>query len=338
MPYLIPLPGDIDKEKLEFIFKTLISRHESLRTSFVTINEEPAQKIHRDVFFSIPDYTSVSTFSRPFDLSLAPLIRIGILTIDSIRQILLVDMHHIITDGISERVLTKEFMSLYKGDVLSPLKLQYKDYSEWQNSDNVKDSQKQQEEYWLKEFEGEIPALNLPIDYRRPVIQSFEGINVYFQLTEKETRTLNEIARLTGTTLFMALLAVYNIFLSKICNQEDVVVGTGTAGRRHPDIQHIIGIFVNTLALRNYPSKQKSFEDFLKEVRKTTLGAFENQEYPFEELVEKVKVKRDTSRNPLFDVMFMLQNIDNNEPVELAGASSSGVNTTSLGFKPGISK
>jgi len=162
----------------------------------------------------------------------------------------------------------------------------------------------------LREFEGEVPVLDIPLDYLRPVVQSFEGSNVSFEVGIEKTKLLNKIALEEGVTLYMVLLSITNIFLSKISSQEDIIIGTPVAARRHADLKQIIGMFVNTLALRNYPNGEKTFKNFLLSVKERTLGAFENQEYPFEDLVDKVAAHRDTSRSPLFDIMFVLQNIE----------------------------
>ncbi|MCP5101984.1 MAG: hypothetical protein GY950_01330, partial [bacterium] len=168
---------------------------------------------------------------------------------------------------------------------------------------------KQQETFWLKEFEGEIPVLSLPMDYPRPTIQSFEGGFLNFQLPVEASRALRAMALSGGYTVYMVLLAAFNIVLSKLGGQEDVIVGSPVAGRRHADLEEIIGMFVNTLALRNHPNGEKSFKEFLQEVRRHTLAVFENQEYQFEDLVEKVVVNRDASRNPLFDVVFTFNTV-----------------------------
>jgi tyrocidine synthetase-3 len=329
IPQTLPLPGDIDKKKLEETFKKLIRRHESLRTSFALVNEMPVQRIHEfhDVEFEIqyddiksvlPRGTSIASFVQPFDLSQAPLMRVGLKvhptqegsTKDSC--LLMVDMHHIITDGTSMDIFVKEFMAVYAGKELHPLRLQYKDYARWQNSKRQREAIQQQEEYWLNQFgkQGEIPVLNLPVDYPRPVSQSFAGRNLTFELPVRYKQVLNDLASAMGATLYIVLLTITNIFLTKICNQEDIVIGTPIAARRHTDLEKIIGMFVNTLALRNYPITDKTFRHFLTEVKERTLNAFENQEYQFEDLVEKAAVNRDISRNPLFDFMLVLQNME----------------------------
>jgi amino acid adenylation domain-containing protein len=324
LPQALALQGDVNIPRLVKTFEKLVSRHESLRTSFHMINDEPVQVVHDDVKFEMENCDTgnrqqaignkgkisfLKNFVRPFDLSGAPLLRVRLVKEENKKYVLMVDMHHIISDGTSQGILTKEFMFLYKGNELAPLRLQYKDYSRWQNSPKVQDAIRQQEEFWRQQFDGDIPALSLPYDYPRPALQRFEGNTEGFELDTRETRRLKELALKQGTTLFMVLLAVYNIFLSKVSGQEDIVVGTPIAGRQHGDLESIIGMFVNTLALRSYSWGKKRFTEYLEEIKQKTLKAFENQDYPFEELVEMVFTHRDLSRNPLFDVMFVLQNI-----------------------------
>jgi hypothetical protein len=224
----------------------------------------------------------------------------------------MVDFHHIVVDGVSSSILLKEFMELYKGENLVEPALQYKDYSEWQNSLEEKGGIKEQEEYWLKRLEGEVPVLNIQTDYERPRVKSYEGNRINFTIDKELTYKLNKIAKDTGTTLYMVLLGAYNVLLSKYSGQEDIIVGTAHAGRSQADLDSVVGMFVNTVALRNYPKGSKSFREFLEEVKNNTLRDFENTDYQFENLINKLDIKRDSSRNPLFDVMFVLENIDFN--------------------------
>ncbi|MCP5049276.1 MAG: amino acid adenylation domain-containing protein, partial [bacterium] len=341
MPRMIPLGGVPDMERLEETFVRLIHRHESLRTSFHIIEEEPVQRVHDHVEFKIKYYETdsdneqtaasiIDRFVRPFDLSHAPLLRAGVIKSSSIPSagssagsvnyhMLMVDMHHTISDGISRMVLTEDFRAMYSGDVLEPLKLQYKDFSQWQNSVIETENIKRQETYWLKEFEGEVPVPDMPLDYPRPAVQSFEGNRLGSEITAEHTRLLRTMALENGVTLYMVLTAVCNVLLSKLGNTEDVVLGSVIAGRRYVDLEKVIGMFVNTLALRNRPRGGKAFGEFLQDVKERSLAAFENQEYQFEDLVEKVSVKRDTGRNPLFDVMFILNDINTDNTGSAAG-------------------
>ncbi len=336
MTQVVPLAGVIDLQGLESVFQELIARHESLRTSFEMIANEPVQRIRDEVEFEIdksfapPGGGTLKKFIRPFDLSCAPLFRVGFKEEKGRGSILLVDMHHIITDGVSQAVLKEEFAALYKGLDLPPLKLQYKDYSQWQNSEERQVMIKQQEIYWLREFSGELPTLHLPIDFPRPTVQSFEGSTVGFVVEAAGTLALKKLTVDAKASLFMVILAVFNVLLSKLSGQEDIIVGTPVAARRHADLERIIGMFVNTLPLRNYPSGEKPFKVFLKEVKEGTLEAFENQESQFEDLVEKLFVPRDTGRNPVFDVMFNLLNQEDypaTAPAALPGSTGAGGDT-----------
>jgi len=332
MPDLVTLEGNVDKEALEEAFKKLVARHESLRTSFEIVNEETVQRVHHEVEFHMEYYDSydsnalpgteavISRFVRPFDLSKVPLLRVGFLENSPQGPVLLIDMHHIITDGVSLNVLTDEFTALYRGEELPVLRLQYRDYAQWRNSPEERERIKRQEEFWLREFKGDIPVLNLPIDFPRLKVSGFEGAAALFALEKEHTAALQEIAGREGATSFIVLLAVYNVFLSKICGQEDIVIGTSTAGRNHADLEKIIGMFVNTVALRNYPHGDKTFEQFLTDVKEKTIAAFNNQDYPFEDLVSKIIKTKEMSRNPIFDVRFTFNTIEDEEPGEWTGA------------------
>jgi tyrocidine synthetase-3 len=314
IPQVVSLAGYIKIEKLEEIFRRLISRHESLRTSFKLVHEEPVQLVHDKVNFDFdlpgfdPDF--LQQFICPFDLSRAPLLRVNLIKKQDSDYLLVVDMHHIISDGVSQSILIEEFISLYQGEELPKLRLQYKDYSEWLGSKKERERIKQQEAYWLREFAAGVPVLNIPCDYPRPVPKSFEGKSLGFEISEEKTKALKEITLEEGTTMYVALLAIYTIFLSKISGQDDIVVGTSTSGRTHADLEKLIGMFVNTLALRNYPKANKTFNAFIQEANQRTIKAFDNQEYQFEKLVEKIIKNKDIKRNPIFDVRFIFDNIE----------------------------
>lgn len=252
--------------------------------------------------------------------------------IEGDRSLLMIDMHHIISDGTSHAILEREFQALYSGEELPALKFQYKDYSHWQNSDSQQAIKRSQEEYWLKRFEGELPVLNLPTDFSRPVMQSHEGVTVRFTLSKEETAQLKSLVEENSLTLYMSVLSVYTILLSKLSGQEDIIVGTPIAGRNHIDLENIVGMFVNTLAIRNEVRGSDSIKDYLRKLKQNTLASFENQDYQFEDLVDKVSVARDISRNPVFDVMFNLQNQS-----DFAG-DLSGFNDTEYVHRPGVSK
>ncbi|MCP4156398.1 MAG: AMP-binding protein, partial [bacterium] len=256
----------------------------------------------------VPVYEIVEGFVRPFELSKPPLLRVGLVNVRNIRQVLLMDIHHIITDGVSMALFMSELLRLYKDEELPPLKIQYKDFAQWADRERETGTIKKQEKYWLKQFAGKIPVVDLPTDHVRPAILSFDGDTLYLKIDEDIIERLNTMAQNQDATLYMLLLAAFNVLLVKLSGQVDLIVGTVTAGRRHADIQDTIGMFANTLPLRNFPRKEKNFKEFLAEVRATTLAAFENQDFQFEELVKKVVPERDAARNPIFDISFGLEN------------------------------
>uniref|UniRef100_UPI0022E31E45 non-ribosomal peptide synthetase n=1 Tax=Bacillus velezensis TaxID=492670 RepID=UPI0022E31E45 len=314
MPAVLELTGPLDRGRLEETFRQLVERHESLRTSFETGPDgEPVQRIHDSVPFKLDEAESADAFVRPFCLEEAPLFRAALVKESDERHLLLTDMHHIISDGVSVNTLIKEFGELYAGRSLAPMRLQYKDYAVWQRSFQQKEGYQKQEAYWLKRLEGELPVLELPADKPRPAVRSFAGGSVSCTLDAETASGLHRIARDHGSTLYMVLLAAYNTLLARLSGQEDIIVGSPIAGRPHKDLEPILGMFVNTLAIRTEPKGDKRFTDYLAEVRQAALEAYEHQDYPFEELVERLGVQRDTSRNPLFDAMLVVQNMEHEE-------------------------
>jgi polyketide synthase PksJ len=319
LPGAVIIEGELDRPRLESAFQSLVGRHDILRTSFQMVDGEITQQIHPGVQFQVTMVTAreaevpeiIREFIRPFELHQAPLLRVELIRLHPEKHILIFDIHHIIADGVSRDIMVREFIGLYEGRELPPLRLQYRDYAVWQNESLQNGAAKSQEDYWTACFSGEIPVLNFPTDYPRPAQQSFEGDSLEWVIGAELTGQINQLANRTGATGYMVLLAACNILLSKYSGQQDIIIGTPVAGRFHSDLQQIIGMFVNMLALRNYPAGTRTFREFLGQVRENTLSAFENQNYQFEELVEKLELKRDISRNPLFDVMFSYENMNN---------------------------
>ncbi|HYE53805.1 MAG TPA: amino acid adenylation domain-containing protein [Chitinophagaceae bacterium] len=315
LPQVVQLQGELDQQKLEAIFQQLIQRHETLRTSFHIVEEEPVQKVWEQVTFSIERlegsciHSTIDSFIRPFDLQQAPLIRAGMLGIAPLEHVLMLDMHHIIADGVSQAILVKELVQLYNDQSLPQLNLQYKDYAVWQQSPAQQEKVEAQKAFWLQEFSEEVNAIELPADYPRPAVRKYEGSTKSFSLGEEQAAQLRSLAGEENVTLFMLLLSCYHIFLAKLSGHNDIVIGTPAAGRQHPDLEGMIGMFVNTLPLRNDARPEQSFREFLAAVKTKTLACFDNQGYQYEDLVDQLKLERNTSRNPLFDVLFSYQNI-----------------------------
>ena len=318
LPGVLVIEGQLDSAKLVRVMNKIIQRHESLRTSFELIDGSPMQKIKETIDFDIPVIESddedidclIRSFVRPFDLAAAPLLRAQLITVNPGRHLLLFDMDHIISDGQSINILIREFSDLYAGRDMPDIRTQYKDYSSWQNLRISSGELLAQEQVWLNRFSSELPVLNMPTDFPRPVRKDYAGDKVAIVFDENITSALSTLASRTQSTKFMILLAAFNILLSRYSGQEDIVVGMPIAGRQHPDVNDLIGVFVNTLAIRNFPQWEMTFSGFLQEVKTNLLEAYENQDYPIERLVEKVCSKRDAGRNPIFDVAFIYQNMD----------------------------
>jgi len=317
MPAALLVEGELDAALLESVFQKIAFRQEGLRTRFVVVDGEPVQEIV-DVVLKVslidasaysefreePAAKFLTDFVRPFDLDQAPLLRVGLVKLAPDKHLLMVDMHHIIGDGVSLGILVREFTHLYHGNESAPLRIQYKDYACGQ------DAMQRQETYWLRQLEGEVPVLNLPLDFPRPAMMSFEGRRLDFEITAEPYAKLKELAGNYEVTLYMVLLAVYNVVLNKYTGNHTILVGSAVAGRIHPDLADIIGVFLNTLVMKNTIKENQDFADFLKSVGQTALDAYDHQEYPLETLVEKLAFKRDYSRNPLFDTVFNFNNTE----------------------------
>ena len=319
MPAVFRLTTDeLDLDSIESVFEMLIQRHESLRTSFEEIDDEPVQRIWTKVEFEIQvmDLSTgdrvedvIDAFVRPFDLTCPPLMRVGVVRGSGHESYLLLDMHHIIGDGVSLQVLRREFFQLAAGEQLPPLRIQYKDIAVWQHRDDYQLQLQTQRQYWSRQLSGPLPVLKLPLDFPRPAVQDFSGSSLRFKLGKDERTMLRRLEERLDMTLFAGLSACFHLLLWILSGQDDIVTGFPVAGRRYADMQHVVGMFVNTLALRSRLSSHITIEEFLTQMKKQTIAAFDNQDVPFEELVERLEIRRDASRNPVFDVMLALQNM-----------------------------
>ncbi|MFC7443126.1 amino acid adenylation domain-containing protein [Laceyella putida] len=319
MPYFFRVQGTLDPGRLEEAIGKLVERHESLRTSFHLVEGELMQQVQAKVTVSIQYEQAADqeeakrimrAFIRPFDLERAPLFRVGVIDVGTGEAILMWDLHHIVADGISMSILFRDFARFYQGGALPELPLQYKDVAAWQQSEPVQTAKRVHETYWLRELAGELPVLELPTDFPRPPVQRYEGAYLTFTIDERLSGKLKQLAEKQEATPYMILLAAYTVLLSKYSGQEDIIVGTPVAGRSHADLQEIVGMFVNTLALRSHPKEEQTFLEFLAQMKDRVLAANEHQDYPLEELIEKLGGHRDMSRTPLFDTTFGMQNME----------------------------
>ncbi|MGN6712777.1 amino acid adenylation domain-containing protein, partial [Anaerocolumna jejuensis] len=337
VPEVKKIKGKLKVEKLEEAIRQLIKRHEILRTSYHIKGGEILQKVHEDFEFKLSKIEldtclKVEKKARiekemeklvfPFDLEKGPMVHVGVIQVEENECILVFDVPHIATDGISSGILSNDLWKLYKGESLEKSKLQYKDYAEWQSKEVWIGTYNEQEKYWLNVLGDELPKLELTTDYTRPAIQSYEGANYRFDISKELSEELKQLGNIHGATIYMVLLAAFSVVLGKQARQEDVIIGTPIAGRSHQELEQMVGMFVDTLVMRMYPASNKSFNEYLEEVKKIALEAYENQDYQFEELVEKLQLQRDTSRNPVFDVVYAHQDIQGENTVtelELGG-------------------
>jgi natural product biosynthesis luciferase-like monooxygenase protein/amino acid adenylation domain-containing protein len=323
---LVRIDSDLNVSALRRSFQSLVDRHESLRTTFgVTAEGEPIQRIHEHLelcfeeenvaAWSAADLNSYleEDVRHPFDLEHGPLLRIKLLKRSDHEYVLLLVLHHLITDLWSLSVLVNELGILYLAEsagtqvTLPPLALQYSDYSRWQTELLAGPGSERLWSYWEKQLTGELPVLNLPTDRPRPPLQTYQGASHPFELSAELTQRLNELSRAHGATLYMTLLAAFQTLLHRYTSQEVILVGSPTAGRSVAELGGLVGYFVNPVVLRADFSGDPTFGEFLAQVRQTALSAFEHQDYPFALLVEKLQPQRDPSRSPLFQTMFVFQ-------------------------------
>ena len=333
MPQFVKLEGRIDRDKFNATFSKLISRHASLRTVFTMVDNMPFQEVKEEIDFEMEWHIRknpghlLESFIKPFDLNNGPLLRAMLVSVSEIEHILAVDMHHIITDGLSNSILIADFMKLYVGAVADNLPLTYADYAEWQQQQQQQQTMLQQKQFWLAEYAEEINHLFLPSNKQRPAVRSHEGSTLSFCIGQQETAALQRLVAEEGTTMYTVLLSVFSLMLAKLGTTEDVVIGTPVSGRAHADLEGIIGMFANTLPVRTLPVGNKSYRAFLKELQSKTIQCFEYQGYQYEELIRDLKISRDTSRNPLFDVLFVYENFEG-EVLHIPGMTISAYNST----------
>ena len=315
MPGCIILDKKPDIKKLNECFEILIQRHSALRTYFEITDNRVYQRILPEVHFKVTQLTEkekstdeiFNNFIKTFDLSKAPLLRASLVT-QKDQFLLLFDMHHIISDGLSLSIFTNELCKLYNGENLPKLDINYIDFAEWEQNRLKNASLKDSKNYWLGEFKNGIPVLDLPTNYQRPSVQSFEGSKIYKTIPSNISNKLQDLAKKLGVSNYMLLLSTYYILLFKYSGQEDIVVGTPVIGRDKEELLNTLGMFVNYLPLNNHLESSMSFMDFLDNIKNNCINSFNHQSYPFDDLVTNLNVTRDISRNPLFDTMFIYQN------------------------------
>src|SRR5215211_4589897 len=328
----IRVKGALEVGALQQSFTEIVSRHEALRTRFEMVNGEPVQvievptamniRLHLEDLSGLPPHereaqamqSATEEARQPFDLQRGPLMRTRLVRLSEEEHLLLLTMHHIVSDGWSLGVFWRELERLYEAfsekrpSPLEELPIQYADYAVWQRQWLRGELLEEQLGYW-KEQLAELPILELPTDHARPAVQTHRGARQTLALSRSLTEALKELARREGVTLFMVLLGAFQVLLSRYVGQEDVAVGTPIVGRNRSETERLIGFFVNTLVMRTDLSGDPSFREVLSRVREVCLGAYDHQDLPFEKLVEELQPERDLSRVPLSQVFFALQNV-----------------------------
>ncbi|HYR10725.1 MAG TPA: condensation domain-containing protein, partial [Longimicrobium sp.] len=329
LPNAVRMRGALDVPALQRALGEIVRRHESLRTVFAEADGSPVQVIAPFGGFALPvenlsglgeaDREAAARrrvqeeAARPFDLSAGPLFRAALLRLGEEDHVLLLSMHHIVSDGWSLGVLLRELSALYsayrKGreSPLPELGVQYADYAVWQRGQLAGEALDRQLAYWRERLSGAPELLELPTDHPRPAVQTYRGETVPVELSPELLGRLQALGRSEGATLYMTLLGAFQVLLSKYSGSTDIVVGSPIAGRTRKELEELIGFFVNTLVLRTDLSGDPSFREVLRRAREVTLGAYEHQEMPFEKLVAELQPERSLSHSPLFQVVFTLR-------------------------------
>ena len=343
LPFTFRMQGDYDFEIFEKSILALVQRHESLRTVFRQDKEGnirqwiiPFEKFHFKVGFK--DYHGIENAQveiesaiaqdkkTPFDLEKGPLFKVTFFKLKEDSYLCYLNIHHIISDGWSMNILVRDITSFYKAfsfhtkTGLKDLRIQYKDYAVWQNEQIHSQAYDAHRRFWLNKLSGNLPTLNFPIDKQRPALKTTSGRILGAYLEKEECERIQEYIKAQGGSLFMFLLASVNVLLHKYTSKEDIIVGSPIAGRDDVDLEEQIGCYINTLVIRSKVERKMSFNDFYAQIRKDVLESFAHRSYPFDHLIKELGAgyERDAGRNPLFDVMVVLQNTENYESEERA--------------------
>jgi tyrocidine synthetase-3 len=323
MPTVFTVEGHVSAERFEEVVRALIARHASLRTSFHVVEGQPVAKIHASAPFSLQTLDSdepvgelMQRLVQPFDLGVAPLWRVWLVRRASGQELIALDMHHIISDGYSMSILWREVVAFFRGAALPPLRITAGDFAVWQQSPARQTELAVQRAFWLEQFATVPPPLQLPYDFRHPAARSYAGDVVIANMSPEELELLNELSRRSESTLFATLLACWFVFLSRVGGSDDVVVGIPVSGRVHPDVQGLVGMFVNTIPWRAQVPHAGTFLDFLAATRETSLRVLASEEYQLEDLLNELGVQATPGRNPLFDVMFAFQGRAEDEVID----------------------
>ncbi|MBM7586116.1 amino acid adenylation domain-containing protein [Bacillus pakistanensis] len=328
IPFAYQIKGSLSYEHLEKSLNRVMERHECLRTTFMEEKDGAIQVVQSE-FYAAIEVINISELSSkereipniirkeswvPFDLKKGPLLRAKVIKTSATSHILLLVVHHIAFDGWSETLFLEELNEIYfslengQSPKLPELMIQYSDYANWQQTFLDGESIEKQKAYWKEKLKGELPVLEIPTDYPRPLEQTTNGNSIPFELPEKLSIQLKALSQKESTTLYMTLMAAFKVLLYRYTGQKDLLIGTPVGGRNREEIERLIGFFVNTIVIRTELHQNLTFKEYLNQVKQTCLSAYANQDVPFEKLVEEIQPERNLSHNPIFQAMFIYHN------------------------------
>ncbi|GAA4279092.1 non-ribosomal peptide synthetase [Aquimarina mytili] len=315
-PTAFRIQGRINEEKLKKVISELVNKHDALRMVF---DERPNPVFNTDkineVSITIKNCEGSNIQSElrrlvmPFDLAKGPLFRMAILNSENNDAILFLDFHHIISDGVSIHHFVKEMISQYEGKIVEPLSIGYGDYSNWENNHKDEEVLTSNKSYWLDQLSGDLPELNIELDYPRPPIFTPKGEKLEFEFDNHTTLKLKALAKEQGCTLHALMFTMYHVLIAKYSGANETIIGIPVAGRQHPDIQTMQGMFVNNLPIRNVINGEETIREILRNVDERISNGLLHQDYPFDEMVTTIVNTQNASRNPIFDTMFIYQNM-----------------------------
>ncbi|MDP4180244.1 MAG: aminotransferase class III-fold pyridoxal phosphate-dependent enzyme [Bacillota bacterium] len=308
--------GPLDVKKVNSVLEQLAKRHQMLRAGFEIIEGKQAQKIHDNVSLEaiykkgseaeLDKY--IKAFIAPFDLSQPPLVRVLVVEINPEKFLFAVDFHHIISDGITMGIFVQEFIRLYEGKPVFPVEKSYTDYVQLEENYFLNEEFNSHKQFWKEKLSGEIPELSLPADFKRPDKLTFNGQRICFSISKEKTEQLKSLGKSSGTSLFMIMFSLFDVLLQRLSGCEDIIIGIPMSVRLEPGYENCFGLLTNSIPFRTKPKSRKSYNELLNEIKAETLNTFAYGNYPFNNLVEDLKLKRIPGRNPLFDVMFSFEN------------------------------
>lgn len=311
------IEGELDKQRLTDCLLEVVREQEVFQSSIELLNGRVVQRVHDELELEIVQLSTegrriaevISAFNQPFDLTKAPLIRTAIVVDEAMKHYILIDMHHIISDGYSLKKMIEKVGARYAGADTPKPTVQYKDYVAWVHSRRYMDALESQKKFWKKKFANKVERLNLPIDFQRTQDRSIAGEKVYFSIESDSFQQIKALATASKTTLYITLLAIFKLYLTKLCNQQEIVIGTPVLGRNHKDLEDTTGMFVNTVPIRSDLSGIETLTGLVSRVKEEVEQAFSHDDVPFDWMVQTFDPQNEGTQNPIFDVFYEYDNL-----------------------------